>query len=440
MSQRSEGRVTKTGGREATKGVIPGRFALSVGNPDTPVPDGWSWTPLGTLARLETGHTPSRKHPEFWGGEIPWIGIKDVTPNYGRTLTETQEYATQLGIDNSSARVLPAGTVCLSRTASVGYVVVMGVPMATSQDFVNWVCSPELNHRYLKYVLMAERSSYLRFASGTTHQTIYLPEVKAFHILRPPIEVQRKIAAVLAACDELIDNNLRRIQILEEMAQAVYREWFVIFRFPGHEDIALVDSPLGPIPEGWSESTVGEAATNFDRLRKPLSKMQRAEMQGEYPYYGAAKVFDYVDDYIFDGEYLLVAEDGSVVTPEGYPVLQLACGKFWANNHTHILQGSLVSTHHLYLALSRVQIMGYVTGAAQPKITQGALNRVPLVVPPQLIRVGFDELIKPMFDLRQNLLEQNANLRATRDLLLPKLVSGEIDVSEMEIDTEWLAS
>src|SRR5207247_5267170 len=131
---------------------------------------------------LETGHSPRRKKPEYWVGDIPWIGIKDATENYGRVIMDTYQHTNELGIANSSARLLPRNTVCLSRTASVGYVVVMGQPMATSQDFVNWVCSNDLDWRFLKYVLVAEKDSFLRFAHGTTHQTIYFPEVKAFHI------------------------------------------------------------------------------------------------------------------------------------------------------------------------------------------------------------------------------------------------------------------
>ena len=167
---------TRTGGRSATTGHIPGDYALSVGLPDISPPEGWIWTALSEVARLETGHTPSRKYPEYWNGNIPWVGIRDATGNHGQVIYDTAQHTNQLGIDNSSARVLPTNTVCLSRTASVGYVVVMGQPMATSQDFVNWVCSPDLHFHYLKYVLLAEKRSFLRFAHGTTHQTIYFPE------------------------------------------------------------------------------------------------------------------------------------------------------------------------------------------------------------------------------------------------------------------------
>ena len=213
---------TRTGGREATSGVIGGGTALAVGDPGTPAPPGFAWTELLSVARLETGHTPSRRHPEYWNGGIPWIGIKDATANYGRTIYSTNQTVTEAGIANSSARMLPAGTVCLSRTASVGYVIVMGVPMATSQDFVNWVCGPDLDRRYLKYVLQLERETLLRFASGTTHQTIYFPEAKAFHVLLPGIDEQRAIADVLGVLDEKIESNRRISEAIASVIEAEY--------------------------------------------------------------------------------------------------------------------------------------------------------------------------------------------------------------------------
>jgi type I restriction enzyme, S subunit len=184
-------------GREATTRQIPPKLALAVGIPSTPAPKGWQWAPLQSLARLESGHTPSRQHPEYWGGEIPWISIQDAKANHGGRIHETIEQTNDRGIANSSARVLPENTVCLSRTASVGYVVVMGRPMATSQDFVNWVCANPLVPDFLKYLFIAEGKDLLRFASGAVHQTIYFPEVKAFQIAYPPIREQQRIVAIL---------------------------------------------------------------------------------------------------------------------------------------------------------------------------------------------------------------------------------------------------
>jgi type I restriction enzyme S subunit len=206
---------------------------------------------------------------------------------------------------------------------------------------------------------------------------------------------------------------------------------FVEYRFPGHENLQRVASPRGEIPEGWMVKPLGQISENFDRLRKPLSKMERAEMQGEFPYYGAAKVFDYINGFIFDGEYLLMAEDGSVITTDRAPVLQLVNERFWPNNHTHVLRGrSPFSTHFLYLGLLDVDVSPYITGAAQPKITQENMNRISFVCAPKELHQQFDNLVTPMFRQSQNFQRQLNNLRRTRDLLLPRLLSGQIALAE----------
>ena len=133
----------------------------------------------------------------------------------------------------------------------------------------------------------------------------------------------------------------------------------------------------------WKETTLGEVIELYDHKRVPLNRQQRSQRQGEYPYYGAARVIAYVDDYIFDGKYLLIAEDGSVITTEGKPVLQLVKGKFWVSNHAHVVQGkSLTSTDFLYFAMSNVVISGYITGTAQPKLSQSNLKAIKLSLPP----------------------------------------------------------
>ena len=293
-----------------------------------------------------------------------------------------------------------------------------------------------IDSAYLRYYLDASTTrSYLKgsFISGAAIPRVVLKDLKRAMVRVPPLLVQRRIAGILSAYDDLIENNLRRIRILEEMARALYREWFVHFRFPGHESAPRVASALGPIPQGWKAKRLDEIAENFDRLRRPLSKMERAGMQGEYPYYGAAKVFDYVNNYIFDGEYLLMAEDGSVITTERAPVLQLVNEKFWPNNHTHVLRGKApVSTHFLFLGLSLVDISPYITGAAQPKITQENMNRIPFFCGPEDLHRDFDRLAAPMIRQSQVLQRQTANLRRTRDLLLPQLLSGKALINKQQ--------
>jgi type I restriction enzyme S subunit len=207
--------------------VIPGQIVLSVGRTEMPAPSGWVWTKLTEVARLETGHTPSREHPEYWDGDIPWIGIKDARLAHGSVIQETFQKVTQLGLENSAARLLPAGTVCLSRTASVGYAFVMGRDMATSQDFVNWVCSPALLPKFLMYALLAEKDSLHRFGKGTTHTTIYVPEVKAFHICLPPVEEQWRIVERL---EELLSDLDAGVSTLERARANLKRYRAAILR------------------------------------------------------------------------------------------------------------------------------------------------------------------------------------------------------------------
>jgi type I restriction enzyme, S subunit len=204
--------------------TIPGRCALSVNDPGSPAPRGWAWIKLTDLARLESGHTPSRNHPEYWDGDIAWIGIKDAREHHAGVIHDTLQHVTQAGIDNSAARLLPAKTVCLSRTASVGYVVVIGRPMATSQDFVNWVCTPALDPDYLKWLLLAEGADGLRkFGKGSTHTTIYFPEVQAFHACVAPLNEQRRIVAKLDAIFEQTRAARTRLERLPALLEKLKR-------------------------------------------------------------------------------------------------------------------------------------------------------------------------------------------------------------------------
>ena len=170
---------------------------LSVDRIPDAAPHGWRWELLTRLARLESGHTPSRYHPEWWGGDIPWIALPDIRDLDGKVAFDTLEHTNEDGIANSSARVLPAGTVVLSRTASVGFVTIMGRPMATSQDFVNWVCGPELDPHFLALLLIASRAYIRSLASGAVHKTVYVPTVKKFQVCIPPFPEQQQTVATV---------------------------------------------------------------------------------------------------------------------------------------------------------------------------------------------------------------------------------------------------
>jgi len=162
-------------------------------------PQGWSWRKLADIARLESGHTPSRQRPDWWGGDVSWISLTEIRALDGQWVESTQLRTNAAGIANSAARILPRGTVCYSRTASVGFVCIMAAPMATSQDFANWVCGDELEPEFLMHALIRSRKELREIATGATHKTIYMPQLEAFHLCAPDIAEQRRIVARLKA-------------------------------------------------------------------------------------------------------------------------------------------------------------------------------------------------------------------------------------------------
>lgn len=184
---------------------IQGIAALSVGPTEREVPRGWVCVPLIQIAQLESGHTPSRSRPDWWGGDVSWVGVVDARLHDGMTIFETRQHTNQEGLANSAARLLPVGTVCVSRTASVGYVIILGKPMATSQDFVNWVPSNAVTSDWLRLVFTSEKDAFERFSKGAVHQTIYYPEWLAMHTLLPPIAEQRRIVAKVDQLMALVD-------------------------------------------------------------------------------------------------------------------------------------------------------------------------------------------------------------------------------------------
>ncbi|MBC8533103.1 restriction endonuclease subunit S [Yeguia hominis] len=188
------------------------------------------------------------------------------------------------------------------------------------------------------------------------------------------------------------------------------------------------------MPEGWRIGTVGDIIQLHDYKRVPLSGTERSKMAKLYPYYGATSLMDYVDNYLFDGIYLLLGEDGTVVDNLGFPILQYVYGRFWVNNHAHIITGKEgFSVEELYLFFGLTNIKSIVTGAVQQKVSQQNLKKVPAIIPSSTALFSFDELIQPIFSQIRNLRDENARLTSLRDTLLPKLMSGELDASVIEL-------
>lgn len=188
------------------------------------IPETWELVELGEVAKLETGHTPSRDVKEYWGGSIQWLSLHDTKQLNTHTIFSTMLTITEAGIDNSSARLLPAGTVALSRTASVGNCVLFGQEMATSQDFANYVCGEKLEPTYLLHMFKWMQHVWTKLAEGSTHKTIYMPVFKRLQILLPPLEEQKKIAESATTIDYKIRKLTEKHNSLLHIKKALMQD------------------------------------------------------------------------------------------------------------------------------------------------------------------------------------------------------------------------
>lgn len=263
------------------------------------------------------------------------------------------------------------------------------------------------------------------YGSGSAIPRVVLKDFKRMPFSYPDIDEQRKITAVCSVIDAKIQVNNAINKNLEQQAKALYKDWFFDF------------SPFsteGNFPDGWRLGTVGDIIQLHDSKRVPLSGSERDKMEKIYPYYGAASLMDYVDNYLFDGIYLLLGEDGTVVDSLGFPILQYVYGQFWVNNHAHIITGKEgFSVEELYLFFSLTNIKSIVTGAVQQKVSQQNLKKVQAIIPSKEALSAFDDLIQPIFAQIRNLRDENTHLADLRDTLLPRLMSGELDVSDIEL-------
>jgi type I restriction enzyme S subunit len=272
-----------------------------------------------------------------------------------------------------------------------------------SEDFLYWILRTS---EYQGFILGA--------ATGTSVLHTAPKTIKQYKFLLPPYDEQKATAAVLSSLDDKIGLLHCQNKTLESMAATLFRQWFV-----------------EEAQEDWGEGKLGDVIDIFDGQRVPLSKMERDKKKDGalYPYYGAAKIMDYINDYIFDGEYILLGEDGTVRTKKGYPVLQYATGKFWVNNHTHVLRAKPpYSNFFLWNYLSMTNIDEIITGAVQPKINQGNLKSLEFLCYPEGLVKEYNEIAEPMLTKKTKNKAHIMQLEKLRDTLLSKLMSGEVRV------------
>lgn len=384
----------------------------------------WKNVRVGELGKIITGKTPKTSISDNYGGRIPFLTPSDnMSVKY---VGKTSKTLTEKGLLEVKNAILPENSVCVSCIGSdLGKAVITTCPTVTNQQINSIIVDEKSFDVSFVYYAMQILGKKMNFISKTSTAVpiVNKSSFSSYEIKCPPREDQKRIAAVLSALDSKIECNKKINDNLLWQAQALYKDRFI--------DLKPFN---GKMPPDWQLGTVSEIIELHDSKRIPLSSRERANLTKIYPYYGATSVMDYVDRYLFDGIYLLLGEDGTVVDDKGFPILQYVEGKFWVNNHAHIITGKNGFTvETLYLLFSLTNVRSIVTGAVQPKISQANLNNVSVVIPSKAELSTFNSIVQPIFSQIRNLRAESDRLTATRDILLPRLMSGEIDAANIQL-------
>ncbi|NPV27676.1 MAG: restriction endonuclease subunit S [Firmicutes bacterium] len=372
-------------------------------------------------------------------------GIKLITAKVikdGFIIDGNHEYISEEEYDKWMTRGLPKQwDILITTEAPLGEVARLRTPekVALAQRVILLRGNPNIiDQTYYFYALRSPyvQNGLMQRATGTTVLGIKQSELRQVKIPYHPLPTQRNIAAILSAYDDLIENNTHRIKILEEMAQLIYREWFVKFRFPGHEKVRMVDSVLGPIPEGWEVVKLGEII-EFQKGKKAKNVIEE-QCDGFIPYLLIDGLKNYHYVYTDDKKILVAYETDCIMVMDGASSGYVSIGHYGAVGSTLAkitIKGNL-NSYYLYqfLQVNYKIISDNNTGSAIPHTNKDFVNGMFIPIPPiSLMRIYID-CVEPIFRLTWKLRKKNTILHRTRDLLLPRLISGELDVENLDID------
>lgn len=379
-----------------------------------------------------SGGTPPTTNDAYYGGEIPWLRTQEVTFNF---ITDTEIKITELGLKNSAAKWIPENSVIVALYGnSSGRVAINKIPLTTNQACGNFsIDSTKADFRFVYYRLLMDYEILHGMAKGAAQNNLSLAVVKNYKIQFPILAIQSQIADILSAYDDLIENNRRRIALLEESARLLYREWFVRLRFPGHEHTRIVNG----VPEGWRNLKLGDTCTDNREMVSPES------LEPDTPYIGlehmprrsislsdwgtaeqvtSSKLRFNTGDILF-GKIRPYFHKVGIAFTDGV----VSSDAFVIRPNAEALKGFVlmtVSSDGFVAATSQ----GMKEGSKMPRADWKQMVNYPVLLPPEGLLADFTETISSITDQLRNLSFQNQKLRTARDLLLPKLMSGEIEV------------
>lgn len=367
--------------------------------------EGWTYKMIKDVGTVIGGSTPNTNNKEYWGGELRWISPAELHGEH--YIYDSVKKITNKAVSEKNLKMLPVGTVILSSRAPIGKVAINKVPMYCNQGFKCVVCGDELFNEFLYWWLYWKKEYLNSLGTGATFSEISKTVVSNIVIPVPPLPIQQRIVSYL-------DTAFAQIDALKAKAEKQLSEAKALFQ-------KVLTKAMEP-KEGWEEKRLPDISENLDSLRVPVTKKNRNE--GIYPYYGASGIVDYVDDYLFDEDLLCISEDGANLIMRTYPIAFPISGKVWVNNHAHVLRFNNMTTQkYIEYFFEGLNLDDYITGAAQPKLTQKALNNIPIYIPSNIpdqhrIVAHLDSLSEKVKSLESNLNKVTSECAALKQSIL----------------------
>ena len=392
---------------------------------------------IGNVADIGRGSSPRPITDKryFENGEIPWIKIADATVS-GKYIYKTKQYVNDLGA--SYSRKMKPGTLILSASGSLGIPHFLGVEGCIHDGWIYMDNIHDIDKQYLYYLLLTMRPYFDNLSYGAAIQNINTTILSKTKIEVPGIQSQEKIGLMLSAYDNLIENNNKRIKLLEQMAENLYKEWFVRFRFPGYEDTEFEDG----MPRGWVREKIG-LHYNTCSGGTPSRKHEEYYTEGTIPWVKTGEIKDgiiiHTDECITEAG---IKGSSAKLLPQGAVVMAMygvnigmlayldsemtcnqACCVF---NDKNKINSRHYLFHYLYSIRDYLLLIGF--GAAQQNLSQDLIKKVKIVIPPAELIKEFDKQKEPLYQTIRALMMQNDKLIKQRDALLPRLMSGKLEV------------
>lgn len=371
---------------------------------------------LSDLVDVIGGGTPKTTEESYWNGSIPWLSVKDFCGDK-KYVYNTEKSITEEGLNNSSTKLLHKDNIIISARGTVGELAMIPYDMAFNQSCFGLIPKGNNDPHFVYYLLKDKVRSLKSQTQGSVFDTITKATFDRIECADYSEEDQRRIASILSSLDRKIELNNKINADLEEMAQAIFKNWFVDFE--PFKDGKFVDSELGMIPEGWKVGCLEDLITiKYGKDHKKLE-------DGTFPVYGSGGFMRFVNSWLYDGESVLIPRKGTLDN------IMYVCEKFWTVDTMFFSVPKMdYVMKYVYNYIKRFDFSKMNEGTSVPSNTAARLNKMPILIPTHEILEMYDETLCPIYNKRKMKDKESRILSLLRDTLLPRLMSGELEVPE----------